>query len=64
MNYSDDATKVDMSYPISVNDIEDIHHTRIAITAYYKAEKRNFTPGHELNDWLIAEKECDVFRYI
>jgi len=25
--------------------------------AYLKAEKRNFEPGHELEDWLEAEKE-------
>jgi hypothetical protein len=25
--------------------------------AYYKAEKRGFTPGYELQDWLEAEAE-------
>jgi hypothetical protein len=25
--------------------------------AYFKAEKRGFAPGHELDDWLEAEKE-------
>jgi len=25
--------------------------------AYLKAEKRNFEPGHELEDWFEAEKE-------
>lgn len=29
----------------------------IAEAAYYKAEKRGFTPGMELHDWLEAEKE-------
>ncbi|MFA5922552.1 MAG: DUF2934 domain-containing protein [Methylococcaceae bacterium] len=30
---------------------------RIAELAYYKAESRGFEPGHELEDWLEAEKE-------
>lgn len=29
----------------------------IAEAAYYKAERRDFAPGHETDDWLIAEKE-------
>ena len=32
--------------------------TLIAELAYYKAEKRGFKPGHELDDWLEAEREC------
>ncbi len=27
--------------------------------AYYKAEKRQFTPGHEVEDWAAAEREID-----
>lgn len=27
--------------------------------AYYRAEKRGFAPGEELEDWLAAEKEID-----
>ena len=30
---------------------------RIAELAYYKAERRGFEPGHELEDWLEAERE-------
>ncbi len=30
---------------------------RIAEAAYYKAERRAFTPGHEMEDWLEAEQE-------
>lgn len=30
---------------------------RIAELAYYKAERRGFEPGHELDDWLEAERE-------
>ena len=27
--------------------------------AYYQAERRGFQPGHELEDWLTAEREFD-----
>lgn len=30
---------------------------KIAELAYYKAEKRGFEPGHEMDDWLEAEQE-------
>jgi sterol desaturase/sphingolipid hydroxylase (fatty acid hydroxylase superfamily) len=29
----------------------------IAEAAYYRAEKRNFSPGHEIRDWLEAKQE-------
>jgi hypothetical protein len=29
----------------------------IAEAAYYLAEQRGFVPGHELEDWLAAERE-------
>jgi hypothetical protein len=29
----------------------------ITALAYYKAEQRGFAPGHELADWLEAERE-------
>lgn len=32
-------------------------YTKIAEIAFYKAEKRDFKTGHELNDWLEAERE-------
>jgi len=32
---------------------------RIAISAYWRAAKRQFSPGHELDDWLAAEREID-----
>ena len=32
----------------------------IAVAAYHKAEKRNFAPGHEVDDWLAAEREVDT----
>ena len=33
------------------------HQTKIALAAYFIAEKRGFAPGHELDDWLAAEAE-------
>jgi Protein of unknown function (DUF2934) len=32
---------------------------RIAMSAYWRAASRQFTPGHELDDWLAAETEVD-----
>jgi len=34
----------------------------IAEAAHYKAEKRNFYPGHEIRDWLEAKNE--IFRQV
>jgi hypothetical protein len=33
---------------------------RVAEAAYYRAEKRGFAPGWELEDWLAAEREIDA----
>ena len=35
---------------------------RIAELAYLRAERRGFEPGHELEDWLDAEREVDISR--
>lgn len=32
----------------------------IAQAAYFRAKRRGFEPGHELNDWLEAEAEVDT----
>jgi hypothetical protein len=32
---------------------------RIAEAAYWRAERRGFASGQELDDWLAAEKEVD-----
>jgi hypothetical protein len=44
-----------MQNSISLEPID--HFTRIALCAYFKAEARGFSPGHELDDWLAAEAE-------
>lgn len=33
------------------------HDAKIAEHAYYKAEKRKFALGYELEDWFEAERE-------
>jgi hypothetical protein len=32
----------------------------IAEAAFFRAEKRAFAPGHEVEDWLAAESEVDA----
>ena len=34
-------------------------HQQIAELAYFRALKRGFEPGHELEDWFAAEAEID-----
>ncbi len=40
----------------NVTNPEELRQT-IAVLAYQYAERRNFEPGHELDDWLDAESE-------
>jgi hypothetical protein len=42
-----------------VADEEARRHERIAVAAYYNAERRGFKAGAEQDDWLDAEKEID-----
>lgn len=35
-------------------------HAMIADAAYFRAERHSFDPGHELEDWLEAEREIDA----
>lgn len=37
--------------------------TMIATAAYYLAAARNFSPGHELDDWLEAERAVHAQLY-
>jgi len=36
------------------------HRRRIAEAAYYRAERRGFAPGGEVDDWLEAEREIET----
>jgi hypothetical protein len=38
-------------------DPDEARRQRIAERAYRRAERRNFAPGGELDDWLAAEAE-------
>ena len=37
----------------------DSREQRVAEAAYWRAERRGFEPGYELDDWLAAEREID-----
>lgn len=46
------------SYGTERNDIDiDEFQEMVAKNAYYRAEKRGFEDGYELEDWLEAEQE-------
>jgi hypothetical protein len=38
----------------------EVREQLIADAAYYRAQRRGFVPGHELEDWLAAEAEVDT----
>jgi hypothetical protein len=38
----------------------DARHSLVAAEAYYRAERRGFTAGHELEDWVAAERVIDL----
>ena len=39
---------------------DDQRHELIAVAAYHLAERRNFEPGHETEDWLAAESQVRI----
>jgi hypothetical protein len=49
--------------PFSRSKVSDVgdgtREGRIARAAYARAERRGFAPGHEVEDWLAAEREVD-----
>jgi len=53
-------TRSELPYYAIAAQIPDFdHHAAIAEAAYFHAERRGFAPGHELEDWLAAEKEIE-----
>jgi len=38
----------------------DARRNLVAAEAYYLAERRGFTAGHELEDWVAAERAIDL----
>jgi hypothetical protein len=47
------------SAQLAVQRTEAWRQERVATAAYYLAEKRGFAPGHETEDWLLAEAQVD-----
>jgi len=41
-------------------DTADKRQVMIREGAYFRAERRGFAPGHELEDWLLAERDVDA----
>jgi DUF2934 family protein len=37
-----------------------LRHERIAVVAYYMSEARGFAPGHDADDWLLAQAKIDA----
>jgi hypothetical protein len=35
------------------------YEVKVALAAYFIAQKRGFEPGHELEDWLAGQAEID-----
>ncbi len=50
------TTNISMS-DLDLQSSDERQISRIAESAYYKAEARGFLPGYELDDWLAAEAE-------
>jgi Protein of unknown function (DUF2934) len=45
---------------IAENQSAESRHGRIATVAYYMSEARGFEPGHEAEDWLLAQSVIDA----
>ncbi|MCX7097637.1 MAG: DUF2934 domain-containing protein [Methylococcales bacterium] len=48
------------TYAPSINNDE--FREMVAVNAYYRAEKRGFDDGYEMEDWLEAEREMGKQR--
>jgi len=53
--------------PVSINWTRAAHQrsaeqrrARIAVVAYYLSEARGFAPGHDADDWLLAQSQVDA----
>jgi hypothetical protein len=48
-------------FPVSNLSMEpSLRHELIAQAAYFRAQRRGFEPGHELEDWQMAEAEVEM----
>ena len=48
--------------PEAAADPDELRYRRIALAAYYRAERRGFAPDGALDDWLAAEQEEEAQR--
>ncbi len=53
-------TIVEMPQQRSASVSEAERRQAIEQAAYYRAERRGFEPGHELEDWIAAEAQVDA----
>ncbi|HTW75271.1 MAG TPA: DUF2934 domain-containing protein [Steroidobacteraceae bacterium] len=59
--YAPQATRPTHATPIAPLFYDPEHRRQIiAQAAYFRSQRRGFTPGHELEDWLAAEAEVDT----
>ena len=55
------AAKVKNAKLVSASGASDQErYQMIAEAAYFRAADRDFAPGHEIDDWIAAEKEIDL----
>lgn len=45
--------------PCPASDSSEEREKLIREWAYFRAQRRGFTPGHEIEDWLAAERELE-----
>jgi hypothetical protein len=53
------TAEADLSPERSESSQQPQRHALIAEAAFFIAQERGFAPGHELDDWLAAEREVD-----
>ena len=54
------SRKSPIDAPARVKVTAEARRSLIAETAYLRAERRGFVPGHDVEDWLAAEAEVDA----
>jgi hypothetical protein len=57
---SESPTPVAESADLSLRRDDARRHERVATAAYYLAANRGFEPGHESEDWSLAELQTDA----
>jgi Protein of unknown function (DUF2934) len=56
-------SKIKLSIPVGGHETGTSREDRIAVAAYYRAQRRGFTGGDPVADWLAAEAEVDAGIY-